>query len=152
MDYSSNEGIRHSFSESSKHNICSILTQLGHISCAGAGTLKVEERDPSVTHCSDCDNDLTLQSSPCSFSSPGSDELSKTMQAIVSSLPESDKVQTVIMSVMRRLIMHDSHTTKLEINDSIFGHWCLKSMYSPSRELRMAAGWVSPRFAMCIIP
>lgn len=139
MDYISNVNDRNTFAELSNQSICDVLVHLGRISCAGSSTLKAERRDPSVFRCVNCDDDLTMLSTPCAFSKPGSDEISETMQNIILRLPESFKVQTAAMSALRRLIMHEIHEKNLEISNSLYGQWCLSSMRSSSRELRIAA-------------
>lgn len=56
---------------------------------------------------------------------------------------ESRRPRVVAMIAMRRIIKHTDDPEVFDLETSALGQWCLQSLHSSIRELRIAAGYVS---------
>lgn len=54
----------------------------------------------------------------------------------------SQRPRVVAMIAMRRVINHTDDPTMFDLETSPLGQWCLQSLHSSVRELRIAAGYV----------
>ncbi|KAM5379618.1 hypothetical protein ACJZ2D_003812 [Fusarium nematophilum] len=64
------------------------------------------------------------------------------------SLAESRRPRVAAMMAMRRLILHSDDAELLNLETSTLGQWCLQSLNSSVRELRIAAGRVLATFSL----
>lgn len=56
------------------------------------------------------------------------------------SFKESRRPRVVAMIAMRRIINHADITQLIDLETSALGQWCLQSLHSSVRELRIASG------------
>jgi len=54
---------------------------------------------------------------------------------------ESRKPRIIAMMTLRNFAMHFSESSFLDLEKSILGQWCLRSLHSSVRELRVCAGY-----------
>lgn len=54
----------------------------------------------------------------------------------------SARPRVAAMIALRRLIMHTQNVSYLDLGTSYLGQWCLQSLRSSLRELRISAGFV----------
>lgn len=69
----------------------------------------------------------------------GPDELINIFVALVPLVQWSAKARVVAMLALRRLLAHTSTLEHLDISNCAVGEWCLQSLRSSSRELRISA-------------
>ncbi|KAK2061543.1 phosphatidylinositol 3 [Colletotrichum caudatum] len=62
------------------------------------------------------------------------------------SFKESRRPRVVAMIAMRRIINHADNTQLIDLETSPLGQWCLQSLHSSVRELRIASGRALPLF------
>ncbi len=117
---------------------CRALFLLGSTACqlcAGLSTL---------TACPTCDDmDLARRQT-----TPAALELLSTILALVPSIPRDSKARVVAMIVLRQLLLHSSSPDDVRLGPSAAGEWCLQSLKSSSRDLRLAAIGTLQVFAM----
>ncbi|KAL1301669.1 hypothetical protein AAFC00_005888 [Neodothiora populina] len=113
---------------------------LGACPCAGADSFK-------KGRCAACHSDRRLLSRPClTWDGSARENDCKEVASIFNELYESPELQksgkerVLAMLAIRSFVMHTVDATYLDLNQSLFAQWCLRSLYSSSRELRIAAG------------
>jgi serine/threonine-protein kinase ATR len=109
-----------------------------------------------MTACTDSHSKLLKGSSPnspdtcpnCDLDSPGVDgarkvssnlELPRTLVALLPLIQKSFQARTIGLLSLRRLLMHTESVEFLGIAHSALGEWCLQSLRSSSRDVRLAA-------------
>ncbi|KAI1464606.1 uncharacterized protein F4812DRAFT_160831 [Daldinia caldariorum] len=133
------------FKELSEPELCRIIDLLGYICCAADDTLSIHDKGG--------DRFLRLDCHHCQVSQPSHEELlysglatKQVVQAIFASLVElpsfleSRKPRVTAMTAVRRIAKHCTDSDFLDIEVSTTALWCLKSLQSSIRELRIAAG------------
>ena len=139
---------RDSFSTLSQNGQCELLGKLGSVACAGAGALNVEKPGTpfgTELRCTICDNDHseTGEKSDKSgniWKTSQFDELQKVATELVPQLQRSAKPRIAGMLALRHILMHDPNDDHVRLVSSAFGEWCLHSLRSSVRELRVVAG------------
>ena len=115
-----------------------ILDLLGLAACADSNGQVSQGSDlSSPSACSDCDIDLRNIDGARKVT--GSLELLKTFVAIIPLIQKSVTARTVGLLSLRRLLMHTDSVEFLSIGQSPLGEWCLQSLRSSSRDVRIAA-------------
>lgn len=78
------------------------------------------------------------------------DEVQLMFSSIIHSetLSERRKVRVSMMLALRRLILHSNNVELLSLETSSIGQWCLQSLNSSVRELRIAAGRLLAAFML----
>lgn len=105
----------------------------------GSGPLKLQ--------CSLCDTkerDYSGASLPSISAPPGAnkEEALIYLEALTASpsLQRSKRPRVLLAEAIRRSISHSCDGSEVDLNRSAIGQWCLKSLHSSLRELRLAAG------------
>lgn len=70
---------------------------------------------------------------------PESDELLKTLLILIPSINRQSKARVISMAALRRIITHSASADNLKLGQTPAGEWCLQSLKSSSRDLRLAA-------------
>ncbi|KAH8677021.1 hypothetical protein BGZ61DRAFT_520585 [Ilyonectria robusta] len=101
--------------------------------------------------CSICDT-VATRGQPSSVTTNGSKaEIQKIFEKLVRlpCLAESRRPRVAAMLALRRFILHgDDQTGLLDLETSSLGQWCLQSLNSSVRELRIAAGRALATFSL----
>jgi serine/threonine-protein kinase ATR len=122
------------------------MKQLGYIPCAGAGTLTLSyDREGNVCDrkCSVCDSGDPKSPMEIAYDPTLAAEAIATFAKLVD-LPEFEESRTPRvqgMLALRHFAMHFKDGEFLDLETSKLGQWCLKSLRSSMRELRIAAGY-----------
>lgn len=90
------------------------------------------------SNCAVCDDQFCLVSKGSS-SGAGSDELSQLFVDLIPHVQRAAKARLITMLALRRLVSHTPVLDYLDISNSALGKWCLQSLRSSSRELRICA-------------
>jgi serine/threonine-protein kinase ATR len=103
--------------------------------------------------------DLTASDCHRCFASPSGDlasvERASNAQTIVSTFrqliatskfADSKKSRITMMIALRRILQHSKDLEDIDLDRSTLGQWCLQSLQSTVRELRIAAGRALPYF------
>ncbi|KAI1105988.1 phosphatidyl inositol 3-kinase [Jackrogersella minutella] len=125
--------------------LCRIIDLLGYVYCAADGTLSIHNKKDYKLMRLDC---RYCQASQASDTAPLCIDISakRTIQEIFASLVqfpsflESRKPRVTAMAAVRRIARHCTDSEFLDIEVSVTAQWCLKSLQSSIRELRIAAG------------
>ncbi|KAK2760373.1 serine/threonine-protein kinase M1 [Arachnomyces sp. PD_36] len=143
-----------SFSILSQNVQCEFLTKLGRVACAGDSTLSVEQLgDPFGTEyrCSICD-DTETENKQRLWKNSHFEELRKVATEIVPHLQRSAKPRVAGMIALRHILMHDPNGENVRLTSSPFGEWCLHSLRSSIRELRVVSGQTLMVFVRKTLP
>lgn len=131
---------------------CQSLKILGDIACAAAGTLVTTsdlKQGTIVRRCDVCDQLIPAKNCPSTeVDLDISSEAIKTLTSLIG-LPvfeQSRRPRILAMLSLRRFVKHFNDETFLNLETSILGQFCLKSLRSSLRELRIAAGRTLPSF------
>lgn len=118
------------FQRLSEGGQCSVLELLGVGACELAG---------AEAQCSFCDDDNSPANSNVEVSTYSGEELLKTLVALVQVISRQSKARIVAMSALRRILMHTDISADLKLRETPAGDWCLQSLKSSSRDLRIVA-------------
>ena len=134
---------------------CALLSEksLGRVACAGSQCLVGANGchdELNNFSCRICDRPLQIldQHTPpyWNINRHGEDwkEIIASLAAIIetSEVQQSTKPQILITLAIRRIFNHISVAEYLDLANSSLGQWCLRSLSSSLRELRIAAGYV----------
>lgn len=121
---------------------CSIIELLARIPCAADDSLVIGSDEQRSLQCSFCSKaDKTAPRPSCT--DPTSLALAGSIFAKLICLPEfreSRRPRVVAMIALRRIITHSKSSDMLDLEKSAIGQWCLSTLQSSLRELRIAAG------------
>lgn len=139
------------FDKLSESQRCTIVKDLGLLSCALAGSL-IEA--PVVGpkwgwgpyKCSYCDAGSVKSSSivrPCA--NDRNVELFKTLEVFLKldNFQRSVEVRVWAMMSLKRMLNHTRDLVHLSLAQSSLGKWCINALQSSKREIRIAAGYVN---------
>jgi serine/threonine-protein kinase ATR len=127
---------------------------LGLIPCASAGSLTVTRDRHGEIRSSECTVCDTTESLPHPAITKSTHDETVVIQAIavLSTLiktPEfesSRKPRILAMIGLRKFALHSEATQFMDLEESTLGQWCLSSLRSSVRELRITAGRTLPAF------
>lgn len=121
-----------------------ILEVLGKIPCALTGNLISKPSEVIVRDtffCQTCDDDQQQQF--LSAKDPdGFEALWEIMNFILPKLTRIPGPRIAAMVSLRRILMHSSSLNQMHLSSSAPGEFCLHSLRSSIRELRVATGYV----------
>ncbi|KAG4270793.1 hypothetical protein FPRO04_02774 [Fusarium proliferatum] len=132
---------------------CLVLDLLSKISCvADGGNETINETKAAVTEiaCSICEHNAP----PVRSNLHGAIVHKSRIEALFTklirlpALAESRRPRVAAMLAIRRVILHCEDTELLNLETSGIGQWCLQSLNSSLRELRIAAGRVLATFSL----
>jgi serine/threonine-protein kinase ATR len=119
------------------------------LACALAGSLVIDDKRsgsrPSF-RCPACDSDSEEAPSHPQTAQLARqfDDLRDTIESILPGLQGTGKCRVAAMLTVRTLLTHDPDAEAVQIGLSPFSDFCLNSLRSSVRELRIAAGQVIP--------
>lgn len=130
---------------------CDMLFELQTIACAACNTLQDWDESTNIEKnaiCTVCDqSNISSDRLQRSFFNEGTharyfQELLSLIKKLVKLpiLAGSIRPRILITSLIRRLCNHTSDPDTLDLFQSVLGQWCLRSLTSSLRELRIAAG------------
>ncbi|KAG4284125.1 hypothetical protein FPRO06_08504 [Fusarium proliferatum] len=132
---------------------CLVLDLLSQISCvADGGNETINDTKAAVTEiaCSICEHNAP----PVRSNLHGAIVHKSRIEALFTklirlpALAESRRPRVAAMLAIRRVILHCEDTELLNLETSGIGQWCLQSLNSSLRELRIAAGRVLATFSL----
>ncbi|OTA56852.1 phosphatidyl inositol 3-kinase-like protein [Hypoxylon sp. EC38] len=137
--------LENQLSQISDHELCRIIDLLGYVCCATDDTLLVHGKKDDRFMRLDCRH---CQASQPAHNAPVCLDLGakRTVQEIFCSLVqlrgflESRNPRVTAMAAVRRIAKHSLDPDFLDVEISVVAQWCLKSLQSSVRELRIAAG------------
>ncbi|KAL2866806.1 protein kinase MEC1 [Aspergillus lucknowensis] len=120
---------------------CEFLGNLGRLPCAiaASSTKPVEHFSQGKQLCHICDDEhyddyLSIEQAN------ESEALCQIMTFIVPKVSRSATLRVTTMITLKRVLMHTSTSTHLQLSNSVFGDFLLSSLRSSVRELRVVAG------------
>lgn len=124
---------------------CQIIDLISRIPCAADDTLRViktEQRSPAHFQCSFCSGSTPGASAPnCQHEEGKAFGITLFSEVIkLSSFLESRRPRVFAMIALRRIARHSTDNEFWDLEKSGPGLWCLQSLQSSIRELRIAAG------------
>ncbi|CEF77084.1 unnamed protein product [Fusarium graminearum] len=132
---------------------CLTLDLLSRVSCLAdrRGPLSNDEKASDAnTHCSVCEtNAFSSRSTP--YAAMVQKSRVETLFTQLIRLPivaESRRPRVAAMMALRKVILHCDDAEILNLETSALGQWCLQSLNSSIRELRIAAGRVLATFSL----
>jgi serine/threonine-protein kinase ATR len=122
------------------------MRQLGDIPCASAGSLTLSyDREGNVCdrNCSICEPRGPKSAVVANYDDALATEAIATFVKLIdlSEFEESRKPRVQAMVALHHFAMHFRDIEFLNLETSKLGQWCLKSLSSSMRELRIAAGY-----------
>ncbi|KAK4192472.1 protein kinase rad3 [Podospora australis] len=129
---------------------CLLVDLISRLFCAADNALELRRRsttDDFQFDCKVCSGNgsaLSADHHDANVKSIGVDLFSKVITSPV--FPVSKRTRIYAMIVLRRLAKHSPGDMFWDLETSIPGQWCLQSLHSSIRELRIAAGRVLPFF------
>jgi len=141
------EIFRDCYATLSEEDQCSAFHLIGLLACAGAGTLEskhASNRGARDGTCSLCDAGSVVRLIRAIWDDNRSEEIFLTVLNLLkgSHVQRSTKPRVAAMVSLRKLIMHTENVAYLDLAQSYLGQWCLQSLRSSLRELRISAGFV----------
>lgn len=119
------------------------MTTFGRLACVCADTVTEIQHGPvSKSHmfqCSICDSSDDGRADGRARHHEQLDELFKTLHALIPALQKTSRIRIAAMLALRRMVAHSMNEEHFQIPHSHAGEWCLSSLRSSSRELRLAA-------------
>ncbi|KAJ4386405.1 serine/threonine-protein kinase M1 [Gnomoniopsis smithogilvyi] len=121
---------------------CSFIELLTRLSCACDDTLILTRAGSGVIQCSFCSRQESSEPRPICRDTVTQSLVSIVFTKLVTlaSFRESQRSRVVAMIALRRVILHSEDPELFDLEKSVLGQWCLQSLQSSVRELRIAAG------------
>ncbi|KAJ5791400.1 uncharacterized protein N7518_008411 [Penicillium psychrosexuale] len=147
--------IQASYEELSESKKTELLDILGKICCATAGQLlrkssHVIKRDTLL--CQTCDMDQYQNDHAGNEEHSGFEEIWSLFNFILPRLTRTPGPRISAMIALRRILMHAPNSNQMHISNSDFGEFCLHSLRSSIRELRVATGHSVVAFVRSNLP
>ncbi|RDW67089.1 protein kinase MEC1 [Aspergillus mulundensis] len=118
------------------------LDKVGRLPCAFAGSLSTAVQSKSLQKhlCHICDEEHHGETQ---FNGQinESNQLCQILAFIIPRIPRSSIIRVTTMATLKRISMHTSNPTHLQLSNSISGDFLLGSLRSSVRELRVVAGF-----------
>ena len=130
------------FADLDEDKQCRVLDLLSRIACAADGTIRFRRKAPGApieTQCSFCSGS---EDYPSCLEPIERDTACRIFVNILklSSSRESRRARVITMVALKRLAKHNPDSSFLDFETTVQGQWCLDSLKSSTRELRIAAG------------
>lgn len=143
--------IRSKFASLSESDQCSVIDLLGYACCAadGATMLSFPKRNNKkkgdlLIECPLCTSSCSLARNQSCLDRDAKSSIAVAFNALVD-LPDFNgkrRPRVTAMLALRRLAAHSQDIWFLDLESSSIGLWCMKSLSSSNRELRLAARYV----------
>ncbi|EFW15003.1 conserved hypothetical protein [Coccidioides posadasii str. Silveira] len=135
--------IMDAFPDLSANEKCETLLHLGHLACALSGSITIEERmdvPSSIYRCAICDSSGWKTASAICKQRQRFDELRATLASLIPTLRRFAECRVAGMLALQNILIHDSKSEGSQLGGAPYGEFCLQSLCSSVRELRIAAG------------
>lgn len=120
------------FRRLSEDNQCAVLELIGITACQ----LASNSLDP---HCPHCDDVIGMRNTSTLSVSRSCGELLKTLLVLIQSISRPSRARIIAMTSLRAVIAHTELAENLKLGNTPAGDWCLQSLKSSSRDLRIVA-------------
>lgn len=145
---------RNKYEGASEPERAQFLQTLGKLSCAVAGTL-VRKPSGLITRdaffCQRCDSDQHEMDHPSEKEMTDYEDLWNILNFILPRLSRTPSPRIAAMVALRRILMHSPNLNHMHLSSSSSGEFCLHSIRSSIRELRVATGYIPGAVYMEII-
>lgn len=111
---------------------CAALELLGATAC----NLALQSQE---SRCQVCDEEGNPASTSDMMAAAIGEELLQTLVALVQNIPRQSRARIAAMAALRRILMHMDSISSLKLSQTPAGDWCLQSLKSSSRDLRIIA-------------
>lgn len=133
-----------SFTGLSDDEKCELLSSVGRISCAVAGALSNRlsvgaSKDMLLCHV--CDHEDHRTDFGFSGQLHDFDHLWSAFSYMLPRLTRAPSVRITAMAALRRTLVHAPSSSQMQLASSDFGEFCLHSLRSSIRELRIVTGY-----------
>lgn len=121
-----------------------LLYMLGRVACAMAGSLSSPSKAaPEISlSCSVCETDKRALGPEPASKPRDVHELCEIFTFILPRLTRASSLRVTAMDALRRLLVHaPPESCYLQLKSSVFGDFCLHSLRSSIRELRIVTGY-----------
>ena len=138
-----------SFTGLSDGEKCELLSSVGRIPCAMAESLSTKSAvgvSNGVLLCHVCDHEDYTADAGLRGQLNGLESLWKAFSHILPKLARAPSVRITAMAALRRILVHAPGSSQMQLASSDFGEFCLHSLRSSVRELRIVTG-----YGFCII-
>lgn len=122
---------------------CDAIDLLAHVPCAADDTLvPVSSRPTSGLRCSYCPKTTESEAQPTCRDTVAKSTAIRIFMKIIQlpSFLESRRPRVAAMVALKKIILHSRDPELLDLETSSPGQWCLQSLQSSLRELRISAG------------
>lgn len=136
---------RRSFDKLSELRKPEVLEVIGKLPCVVTGNMvqrpsEVIARD--TFFCLVCDGEQSQHSMNVEGEPPAIEKIWTMFNFILARLTRTPGPRVAAMIALRRILMHSSHSKQMHLSTSPSGEFCLHSLRSSIRELRIATGYV----------
>lgn len=140
-----NDCKRQSFPGLPEQEKCEVLNALGSAACAMAGnslSRPVGVISKNIPLCQACDSEDFKDGSVPQWRCSDFDELWGILAYVLSKLTRAPGLRITAIIALRRALVHAPNSSQMQLVSSIFGEFCLHSLRSSIRELRIITGYV----------
>jgi len=126
---------------------CEVLNLLGITACSMAGnrfTRPVGAITKDIPLCQACDSEDFKDNSVPQWRCPDFDELWHIFAYILPNITRAPGLRITAMIALRRALVHAPNSSQMQLVSSVFGEFCLHSLRSSMRELRVITGYIPP--------
>ncbi|KAI0204129.1 phosphatidylinositol 3 [Astrocystis sublimbata] len=139
------DALRSTYSELAELDKLRVIHLIADICCAADETLAIgdcETQDSPMTECSYCRSSRTQSNAPICIDVTAKKLAIEIFVCLlqIDSFPEVRKPRVAAMVSLRRIARHCNYSELIDMEISLPAQWCLKSLHSSQRELRIAAG------------
>lgn len=116
---------------------------MGRLSCAMTGSLSKRALGLSedMLFCHICDHKASGTGVGSFAQLYGFESLWEAFASILPRLPRSSEVRVTAVTALRRALFHNPSSSRMHLASSSFGEFCLHSLRSSVREVRVATGY-----------
>ncbi|KAI0857809.1 phosphatidylinositol 3 [Xylaria cubensis] len=142
-DYSN--ALRSTYPELSDQDKIRVIHLIADVCCAADETLTMntcDEEEPSKFDCFHCRTSQNIPDAPICIDVTAKKFAIEIFACLLqtATFPESRKPRVAAMVSLRRIAKHCNSSEFIDMEVSLAAQWCLKSLHSSQRELRIAAG------------
>lgn len=136
---------RNAYDGLNEPQICEVLDAIGKVSCSAAGSLSRKHSEVTTQdtlYCELCDNEQYQDDPVVGHEYPDLEDLWNIFNFVLPKLTRTPGPRIAAMVALRRVLMHSASSNEMHLSSSSCGEFCLHSLRSSNRELRVATGYV----------
>ncbi|ETS84314.1 hypothetical protein PFICI_02339 [Pestalotiopsis fici W106-1] len=144
--------VKTKFTDIGEKDQCTLLDLLGHACCATFDGFAIKsllgKKGSSTFQCRTCSHNTMPQEKPSCCEPGARSSILAAFRAVVD-MPDFNvlrRPRVAAMTTLRRLVTHSPDSDFLDLETSTIGLWCMKSLSSSNRELRIASCRTLPAF------